>query len=50
MESPKFTYQPVEDDDTERLLNEGGHLAPVDGEVLSTEEEASIGSDDTTED
>lgn len=48
MESPKFTYQPVEDDDNERWLNEGGHLAPAD-EVLADEEEVPLDLDDTTE-
>ncbi len=32
MEVPKYHHQPevVEDDDTERWLNEGGHLPPID--------------------
>ncbi|MGB4762079.1 MAG: hypothetical protein WBP12_01825 [Candidatus Saccharimonas sp.] len=51
MELPKFTYQPVEEnDDTERWLNEGGHPASVDSEVLTDDEEVSIDSDDTAED
>ena len=51
MESPKFIYRPVEEnDDTERWLNEGGHPAPIDGEVPSDEDETSIDSAETAED
>lgn len=37
MESPKFIYQPADDDESERWLNEGGHAAQDYEEVTSGE-------------